>query len=137
MNKNALESVMKLHGDNGGTLAKYLHIARSTFSAKINETNGAEFTQNEIRLIKDKYDLCAQQIDSIFFDQQCLNKTQLGGEQKMKTDTQTTIKRKTVREISDEVMEILKKEHLTADKAWDVLEAVRRKVHESAFSKQL
>lgn len=66
MNKNALESVMKLHGDNGGTLAKYLHIARSTFSAKINETNGAEFTQNEIRLIKDKYDLCAQQIDSIF-----------------------------------------------------------------------
>ena len=76
MNKNALESVMKLHGDNGGTLAKYLHIARSTFSAKINETNGAEFTQNEIRLIKDKYDLCAQQIDSIFFDLWCLNKTQ-------------------------------------------------------------
>lgn len=55
----------------------------------------------------------------------------------MKTDTQTTIKRKTVREISDEVMEILKKEHLTADKAWDVLSAVRRKVHESAFSKPL
>lgn len=57
--------------------------------------------------------------------------------EKMKTDTQKTTPRKTVREISDEVMELLKKEHLTADKAWDVLEAVRRKVHESAFSKPL
>lgn len=55
----------------------------------------------------------------------------------MKTDTQKTTPRKTVREISDEIMEILKKEHLTADKAWDVLEAVRRKVNESAFSKPL
>ena len=35
MNKNMLESVMKLHGDTGGMLAEHLHIARSTFSAKI------------------------------------------------------------------------------------------------------
>lgn len=68
LNKNLLESVMKLHGDTGGMLAKHLHIARSTFSAKINETNGAEFTQNEIRIIKEKYDLSAEQIDNIFFD---------------------------------------------------------------------
>lgn len=66
MNKNMLESVMKLHGDTGGMLAEHLHIARSTFSAKINETNGAEFTQNEIRIIKEKYDLSAEQIDNIF-----------------------------------------------------------------------
>lgn len=57
---------MKLHGDTGGMLAEHLHIARSTFSAKINETNGAEFTQKEIRIIKEKYDLSAKQIDKIF-----------------------------------------------------------------------
>lgn len=55
----------------------------------------------------------------------------------MKTDTQKATPRKTVTEISDEVMELLRKEHLTVDKAWDVLEAVRRKVHESAFNKPL
>lgn len=68
LNKNLLESVMKLHGDTGGTLAESLHIARSTFSAKINETNGAEFTQNEIRIIKEKYNLSAEQVNDIFFD---------------------------------------------------------------------
>lgn len=55
----------------------------------------------------------------------------------MKTDTQKATPRKTVKEISDEVMEILKKEHLTADKALVVLEAVRCKVSKCAFSKPL
>ena len=67
MNKNALLSMMQLYGDTGGKLAKYLNIARTTFSAKLNETNGDEFTQNEIKLIKNKYNLCAEQIDFIFF----------------------------------------------------------------------
>ena len=39
---------MKEHGDTGTTLSQYLGMARSTFSAKINETKGAEFTQGEI-----------------------------------------------------------------------------------------
>lgn len=68
MNKNMLESVMKLNGDTGTSLASYLGIARSTFSAKINETNGAEFTQGEISKIKQKYSLCGEDIDKIFFD---------------------------------------------------------------------
>ena len=67
MNKNELEAMMKRHGDTGGALAEYLGIARSTFSAKINETNGAEFTQGEIRKIKAKYCLSAEDIDVIFF----------------------------------------------------------------------
>lgn len=67
MNKNELEAMMKRHGDTGGTLAKYLGIARATFSAKINETNGAEFTQGEICKIKEKYSLSADEIDTIFF----------------------------------------------------------------------
>ena len=67
MNKNELEAMMKRHGDNGGILADYLGIARSTFSAKINEKNGAEFTQGEIMRIKTKYALTADEIDTIFF----------------------------------------------------------------------
>lgn len=67
MNKNLLESVMRLHGDTGTTLAKYLGIARCTFSAKLNETNGAEFTQGEITKIKSKYSLTPEEVDAIFF----------------------------------------------------------------------
>ena len=68
MNKNLLESEMKKHGDTGTMLASFLGMARSTFSAKINETNGAEFTQREIVKIKKKYSLNAEKIDKIFFD---------------------------------------------------------------------
>lgn len=67
MNKSKLESIMKLNGDTGGTLAKYIGIARTTFSAKINETNGAEFTQNEITKIKEKYHLSPEETIDIFF----------------------------------------------------------------------
>lgn len=72
MNKNALLAKMVLHGDNGGTLSDYLGISRGTFSAKINETNGAEFTQKEIMMIKEKYNLTAEDIDHIFFTAECL-----------------------------------------------------------------
>lgn len=67
MNKLRLESVMRLHGDTGESLSDYLGIARSTFSAKKNETNGAEFTQGEIAKIKARYNLQADEIDLIFF----------------------------------------------------------------------
>ena len=67
MDKLRLESVMRLHGDTGETLSDYLGIARSTFSAKKNETNGAEFTQGEIAKIKARYNLQAEEIDLIFF----------------------------------------------------------------------
>lgn len=67
MDKLRLESVMRLHGDTGETLSDYLGIARSTFSAKKNETNGAEFTQGEIAKIKTRYNLNAEEIDLIFF----------------------------------------------------------------------
>lgn len=69
MNKNELEAMMKRNGDTGGTLASYLGIARSTFSAKINEKDGAEFTQGEIYKIKAKYSLTPDEVDAIFFGQ--------------------------------------------------------------------
>ena len=59
---------MEEYGDNGQTLAQYLGIARTTFSSKINETNGAEFTQKEIRKIKKRYNLKSEELDRIFFD---------------------------------------------------------------------
>lgn len=68
INKRELEAVMKRFGDTGTTLSSYLGIARSTFSAKINESNGAEFTQGEIAMIKQRYSLDAKEIDKIFFD---------------------------------------------------------------------
>ncbi len=67
MNKNLLESIMKAHGDTGTSLSQFLGMARSTFSAKINETNGAEFTQREITGMKAKYSLDAKKVDEIFF----------------------------------------------------------------------
>lgn len=70
MNKLRLESVMKLHGDTGTSLAKFLRIARTTFSAKINETNGAEFTQGEIAKIREKYSLSPEDVIAIFFNQE-------------------------------------------------------------------
>ncbi len=69
MDKNLLESIMKRNGDTGTALAGYLGIARSTFSAKINETKGSEFTQGEIMRIKVKYSLSAEDVESIFFNQ--------------------------------------------------------------------
>lgn len=68
LNKRKLEAVMKLHGDTGTSLAKFLNMARPTFSAKINETNGAEFTQREIAMIREKYALSPRDVVAIFFD---------------------------------------------------------------------
>lgn len=70
MNKRMLEAEMKLAGDTGGTLADYLGMARGTFSAKLNETNGAEFTQGEIAAIKLRYGLSPEKVDAIFFNQE-------------------------------------------------------------------
>lgn len=67
LQKNLLEAQMKAHEDNGTTLAAALGIARSTLSAKLNEYNGAEFTNSEIAIIKRRYNLSPDQIDSIFF----------------------------------------------------------------------
>lgn len=68
MDKLRLESIMRLHGDTGTSLAKFLNIARTTFSAKINETNGAEFTQSEIAVIIEKYSLNPNDVIAIFFN---------------------------------------------------------------------
>lgn len=73
MNKLRLESVMRLHGDTGTSLARYMGIARTTFSAKLNETKGGEFTQGEISKIISRYSLKPDEVISIFFENRMSN----------------------------------------------------------------
>lgn len=68
MNKNLLIGIMKLHGDNQADLAKYIGTSLSRLNAKINRSNGAQFSQIEIAKIKAKYQLTPEEIDSIFFN---------------------------------------------------------------------
>lgn len=55
--------------DNQGKLALYLGISQQTLSKKLNERHGSEFSQTEIKMIKEKYNLTAEQVDNIFFKQ--------------------------------------------------------------------
>ncbi len=65
MNKSGLRAKMVVNNDIGITLAKALNITESTFSSKLN--GKAEFTRSEIAKIKERYNLSAEEIDSIFF----------------------------------------------------------------------
>lgn len=67
MNKNKLVGVIHSHGDTQEIVAKAIGISLQRFNAKLNETNGAEFTQGEIQRIKERYNLGAEEVDSIFF----------------------------------------------------------------------
>lgn len=66
MNKKELKSVMALHGDTMRDLAVALGKSPQSVSDKINE-RGTEFKQGEIAIIKDRYNLSAEQVESIFF----------------------------------------------------------------------
>lgn len=67
MNAKLLRSKMVLFGDTQGELADVLGISQQRLSAKINETNGAEFTQKEIKAIKERYNLTSEETALIFF----------------------------------------------------------------------
>ena len=59
---------MKWYGDRNEDLANYIGISPQRFSAKLNETDGAEFTQGEIKKIITKYHLTSDEVMEIFFD---------------------------------------------------------------------
>lgn len=67
LNTRLLKSKMVLCGDTNVTLAEALKISPQRLSAKINEWEGAEFTQSEILIIKDRYHLTPEEVDAIFF----------------------------------------------------------------------
>lgn len=66
VNKQLLNSKMALYGDNNETLAKALNLSPQRLSAKRNNTNGAEFTQSEIQIIKERYNLSDAEVIDIF-----------------------------------------------------------------------
>ena len=67
--KNLLESKMKLYGDTQADLAAAIGISLASFNEKLNGSNGKQFKQNEILVIKKRYKLTAEEVDEIFFSQ--------------------------------------------------------------------
>ena len=67
MNKQKLVGIMYEHGDKQKDLADALGLSLSRLNAKLNETEGAQFTQHEIYVIKVRYDLTPEQLEEIFF----------------------------------------------------------------------
>lgn len=65
MNKNALKSVMVLHGDTQKKIAELLDLSEQTVSDKVNGLS--DFKQSEIKLLIDRYSLSPDQVDDIFF----------------------------------------------------------------------
>ena len=66
VNLNLLYSKMALYGDNNESLARVLNLSPQRVSAKKNSTNGAEFTQSEIQIIKERYNLTDKEVVEIF-----------------------------------------------------------------------
>ena len=67
MNKNMFVSKMKLFGDTQEILAMALGVSLTRLNAKINETDGAEFWQHEIKFFRDRWHLTTEEVDQIFF----------------------------------------------------------------------
>lgn len=67
MNKNMFVSKMKLFGDTQQILADALGLSLSRLNAKINETDGAEFRQSEIKFFRNRWNLTPEEVDQIFF----------------------------------------------------------------------
>lgn len=67
MNKTLLSSVMVRHHDTQATLAAAMGLSLSRLNAKINEREGAAFTQTEMAFIIDRYGLSNDEAMEIFF----------------------------------------------------------------------
>lgn len=62
-----IKSLMVLNGDTLATLSEVVGCTKETLSKKINEWEGSEFTQSEIKAVKNYYNLTPEEVDSIFF----------------------------------------------------------------------
>lgn len=67
MNKKLFEVQMVLHDDTQETLAEAIGVSRGTMNQKINETNGRNFDQDEIRKLIDRWKLMPEEVTAIFF----------------------------------------------------------------------
>lgn len=66
MNSNELRAHMARHGDRIDDLAKALDRSKTSICEKINGKRN--FTQSEIAIIKQRYNLTSDEIDLIFFN---------------------------------------------------------------------
>lgn len=66
MDQKLLKSKMTLFGDNQRKLSKSLNLSEQLLSLKI--SGKAKFNQDEIKLIKDKYNLSDKEVVLIFFN---------------------------------------------------------------------
>lgn len=69
MNKAMLKSVMAAFEDTQATLSAAMGLSLSRFNAKLNERDGAAFTQAEMAFIIDRYKLSNDEAMAIFFTQ--------------------------------------------------------------------
>lgn len=66
MNKDLLKGTIRGCGMIQEDVAIKIGLSLSRFNAKINETNGAEFTLGEAKALKQVLNLTSEQFDSIF-----------------------------------------------------------------------
>lgn len=67
MNTNLLKSKLAEQGFTQTTAAQAIGISLSRFNAKLNNTDGAEFSLGEVRTMKNLFKLSSEQVDHIFF----------------------------------------------------------------------
>lgn len=67
MNSLLFKSYMRKHVETQATLAKKLGLSLSRLNAKINNTNGADFTRPEIFEVVCLWQLTAEELQQIFF----------------------------------------------------------------------
>lgn len=68
MKADLLKGEIKARAMTQADFAAQIGVSLSRFNAKLNNTNGAEFTLGEVRAIKAVLGLNADDVDSIFFD---------------------------------------------------------------------
>ena len=73
MDKTLLSSVMVKNHDTQRKLAEAMGLSLSRFNAKINERDGAEFTQTEMTFIISRYKLSNDEAMKIFFAEKVSN----------------------------------------------------------------
>lgn len=67
MNKDMLKGQIRSLGMTQGDVAEKIGVSLSRLNAKINETDGAEFSLGEVRSLKELLHLNPDQVDNIFF----------------------------------------------------------------------
>lgn len=71
MNKTILLASMKVYEDSIETLADELGISTAELEAKMDESNGLQFTKEEIVIIRERYALTDTQVLRVFFPELC------------------------------------------------------------------